>query len=181
MTAPEYVAARRVLLDALGALHDHLGNLILVGAQAVYLHAGTGALNVPPMTTDADLALNTQRLAGSPEIARTLLEAGFSPSANPGHWLRQPWSLARCVGCGCRHHGRSSPGRNHVQERESRPYPLASAATKPSRNPLDLRLKASRSSGPKAPVWMVFCHDWRPMRCLVIRPSRQPSSLWPAR
>ncbi|MDR0435526.1 MAG: hypothetical protein LBH11_01965 [Propionibacteriaceae bacterium] len=87
MPAPEYTAARRVLLDALEALHDHLDNLILVGAQAVYLHTGEGTLNVPPMTTDADLALNTQRLTGSPEIARTLIDAGFTPSTNPGHWL----------------------------------------------------------------------------------------------
>jgi hypothetical protein len=87
MPAPEYVAARRVLLDALGALSDHLDNLVLVGSQAIYLHSGEGTLNVPPMTTDADLALNTQRLAGSPEIAQTLIGAGFSPSRNPGHWL----------------------------------------------------------------------------------------------
>jgi hypothetical protein len=114
MPAPEYVAARRVLLDALGALHDHLDNLILVGAQAVYLHTdaareqrlhagsaegkegvderseertGDGTLNVPPMTTDADLALNTARLAAAPEIAHSLISAGFSPSTNPGHWL----------------------------------------------------------------------------------------------
>ena len=87
MTAPEYVAARRVLLDALDALHDHLGNLVLVGAQAVYLHTGQGTLAVPPMTTDADLALNTTRLADRPEIAETLTNAGFTPSGNPGHWL----------------------------------------------------------------------------------------------
>jgi hypothetical protein len=87
MPEPAYVAARRVLLDALDALRDHLDSLVLVGAQAVYLHAGDGTLNVPPMTTDADLALNTQRLAGSPEIAQTLIDAGFTPSTNPGHWL----------------------------------------------------------------------------------------------
>jgi len=87
MTASEYVAARRVLLDALEALHDHLDNLILVGAQAVYLHSGEGALTVPPMTTDGDLALNAAQLADSPEIAQTLIHAGFAPSDNPGHWL----------------------------------------------------------------------------------------------
>lgn len=87
MTAPEYVAARQVLLDALDALHDHLDNLILVGAQAVYLHTGQGTLAVPPMTTDADLALNTAHLADSPEIAQTLVDSGFSPFGNPGHWL----------------------------------------------------------------------------------------------
>jgi len=87
MPAPEYVAARRVLLDALTALHEHLGNLILVGSQAVYLHTGEGTLSVPPMTTDGDLALNTQHLAATPEIAQTLIDAGFSPGKNPGQWL----------------------------------------------------------------------------------------------
>lgn len=56
--APEYVAARRVLLDALAALEGHLDNLILVGAQAVYHHAGDADLNIPLMTTDGDLALS---------------------------------------------------------------------------------------------------------------------------
>lgn len=42
--APEYVAARRVLLDALEALKDHLPSLILVGAQAVYHHTGISGL-----------------------------------------------------------------------------------------------------------------------------------------
>ena len=87
MTAPEYVAARHVLLDALDALHDHLDNLILVGAQAVYLHTGEGTLAAPPMTTDGDLALNTTALADTPEIAQALADAGFAPSGNPGHWL----------------------------------------------------------------------------------------------
>lgn len=44
--APEYIAARRVLLDALVALEGHLDNLILVGAQAVYHHAGDADLNI---------------------------------------------------------------------------------------------------------------------------------------
>lgn len=51
MIAPlpqEYVAARRVLLDALTALAAHRDQIILVGAQAVYHHAGTGDLNVVP-------------------------------------------------------------------------------------------------------------------------------------
>lgn len=37
---PLYVLARRVLLDALEALRPHKNALILVGAQAVYLHTG---------------------------------------------------------------------------------------------------------------------------------------------
>lgn len=38
---PRYVAARRVLLDALTVLASHGDAIILAGAQAVYLHTGT--------------------------------------------------------------------------------------------------------------------------------------------
>ncbi|WP_207922292.1 hypothetical protein [Saccharopolyspora terrae] len=85
--APEYVAARRVLLDALTALDGHLDNLVLVGAQAVYHHSGSADLNVPLMTTDADLAVNTHELADAPEIGGLMRAAGFTPGPNPGHWL----------------------------------------------------------------------------------------------
>jgi hypothetical protein len=37
---PGYVAARRVLLNALFALEAHLDALVIAGAQAVYLHTG---------------------------------------------------------------------------------------------------------------------------------------------
>ncbi|MQY19606.1 hypothetical protein [Nocardia macrotermitis] len=85
--APEYVAARRVLLDALVALEDHLDNLILVGAQAIYYHAGSADLNVPLMTTDADLTVDTRGLADAPEIGGVMRAAGFTPGPNPGHWV----------------------------------------------------------------------------------------------
>lgn len=85
--APEYVAARRVLLDALAALEVHLDNLILVGAQAVYHHTGETDLSVPLMTTDADLAINTTDLADVPEIGGVLRAAGFTPGPNPGRWV----------------------------------------------------------------------------------------------
>ena len=73
---PEYIAARRVLLDALGALEHHLDSLVLVGAQAVYHHTGEGNVTVPLLTTDADLALNTRFLADTPEIGSLLLTWG---------------------------------------------------------------------------------------------------------
>lgn len=85
--APEYVAARRVLLDALVALEGHLDNLVLVGAQAVYHHSGAADLNVPLMTTDADLAVNTHELADAPEIGGLMRAAGFTAGSNPGHWV----------------------------------------------------------------------------------------------
>lgn len=85
--APEYVTARGVLLDALVALDGHLDNLVLVGAQAIYHHTGSTDVNVPLMTTDADLAVNTRELADVPEIGGLLRAAGFTPGPNPGHWV----------------------------------------------------------------------------------------------
>lgn len=66
--SPEYVAARRVLLDALDSLRPHLDAIVLVGAQAVYLHAPLGDPR-PTYTTDADLALNPELLATHPDIS----------------------------------------------------------------------------------------------------------------
>jgi hypothetical protein len=83
--APEYVAARRTLLDALDALASHQPSLVLIGAQAVYLHTGSQGMIVPPMTTDADLALDTDLLGDHPEIAASMHDAGFQ-SGQPGHW-----------------------------------------------------------------------------------------------
>lgn len=86
--SPEYVAARRVLLDALESLRPHLDAVVLVGAQAVYLNAPLGDPR-PTYTTDADLALDPELLATQPDIARSLGDAGFtpSPSGNPGSWI----------------------------------------------------------------------------------------------
>lgn len=84
---PEYISARRVLLDALEALDAHRKSVILVGAQAVYEHTGAANLIEVPTTTDADLALDVTRLANDPEIASTLLNAGFAPGKNPGSWI----------------------------------------------------------------------------------------------
>lgn len=85
---PEYVRARRVLFDALEALHDHLEAIILVGAQAVYLHTGDTNLAVSPYTTDADLALDPSLLQSDPRLERAMGQAGFLlQSAHwPGRW-----------------------------------------------------------------------------------------------
>jgi hypothetical protein len=85
--APEYVAARGVLLDALRALNDHLPAIIVVGAQAVYLHTGSGDFVEPVMTTDGDLALDVASLGTEPEITAALKAANFKPGTNPGSWL----------------------------------------------------------------------------------------------
>lgn len=85
---PLYVAARRVLLDALEALREHLSAVVLVGAQAVYVHTGEADLAVAPFTTDADLALDPRRLGPEPLIELALGGAEFRPSVAVGHWER---------------------------------------------------------------------------------------------
>lgn len=83
----EYVAARRVLLDALDALTAHLDALVLVGAQAIYLHTGEGDLAVAPYTTDADIAVDPAALIAEPALEETMLAAGFVLGAQPGIWF----------------------------------------------------------------------------------------------
>lgn len=79
--APEYIIARRVLLDALAALERQLPSLVLVGARAVYLHTGGDAdLNVPLLSTDADLALDTDSLGESPRSARSFASQDSCPA-----------------------------------------------------------------------------------------------------
>jgi hypothetical protein len=72
-----YVAARRVLLDALEALGPHRVAATLVGAQAVYLRVGDADIAVAPTTTDGDLALNPALLLAAPPLERLMRGAGF--------------------------------------------------------------------------------------------------------
>lgn len=89
---PLYVEARRVLLDALDALKPHLGAVIVVGAQAVYLQTGPSGLAVAPYTTDGDLALDPRLLREAPELETAMRDAGFElrvsadGSTKPGTW-----------------------------------------------------------------------------------------------
>lgn len=89
---PRYVAARRVLLDALTALAPHGDAVILAGAQAIYLHTGTAELAIAPYTTDGDLVLNPHLLEEVPELEAGMTAAGFhlqrmGGHAEPGIWL----------------------------------------------------------------------------------------------
>lgn len=84
--APEYVLARRVLLDALAGLVEQRDAVVLVGAQAIYLHVGDADLAVAPMTTDGDLAIDPRKLADVPVIGEAMSAAGFVPTGQPGSW-----------------------------------------------------------------------------------------------
>lgn len=74
---PLYIAARRVLLDAIGALSGHIDAIVLVGAQAVYIHAGEADLAVAPFTTDGDLAIDPRVLGSNPLLEVALDAANF--------------------------------------------------------------------------------------------------------
>lgn len=92
---PRFVAARRVLLDALTALAPQTRAVILVGAQAIYLRTGSADLSatVTPFTTDGDLALNPAELEDVPELESAMRMAGLhlAPQdgghVEPGMWV----------------------------------------------------------------------------------------------
>ena len=84
---PLYVRARSALLDATDALAEQLDAIVLVGAQAVYLHTGDADLAVAEYTTDADLCVGPDMLADSPLLGDLLAAAGFTSGTQPGSWL----------------------------------------------------------------------------------------------
>lgn len=84
------VAARGALLDALDALSVHTDAVIVIGAQAIYLHTGAAPVALAEATKDSDLALDTRRLAEHPLIEDAMLAAGFHlnlEDRQPGAWL----------------------------------------------------------------------------------------------
>lgn len=82
-----YIQARRVLLDGLEALGSHRDAVILVGAQAIYLHTGDVEFALPAFTRDGDLVLDRDALSGDPLIETVLKRAGFVLSGQPGTWI----------------------------------------------------------------------------------------------
>ena len=86
----EYIDARETLLDAVEALGPHRDAVILVGAQAIYVHtAGDNAsFAIPPFTYDADLALDPEVLGDRPQIVDAMRGAGFQLADQPGLYTR---------------------------------------------------------------------------------------------
>lgn len=87
MFDPRYVVARSVLLDALDALGRQRDAVIVVGAQAIYLHTGAIDLAVPEFTVDADLALDPASLLDAPEIESAMRAARFERGNRVGAWI----------------------------------------------------------------------------------------------
>src|SRR3712207_6315573 len=84
------VQARSVLLDALLALADHRDSIIVIGAQAIYLHTGAAPTAVAETTKDSDLAVDVRTLRQDPHIDDAMEQAGFflDPiSRQPGAWM----------------------------------------------------------------------------------------------
>ena len=85
---PLYVRARAALLDAAEALAEQLDAVVLVGAQAVYLHTGDADfVATAPYTTDADFCIAPAHLNDTPLLYELLTAHGFSPGEHPGAWL----------------------------------------------------------------------------------------------
>jgi len=84
--------ARRGLLDALEALQDHLDAIVLVGAQAIYLHTGEAEVALAAYTTDGDLVVDPSILGTDPRIENALAAGGFKPLNNKnGHRVIGSW------------------------------------------------------------------------------------------
>lgn len=84
------IRSRSVLLDALEALRDHRESVVLIGAQAIYLHTGELRVALPAMTKDSDIAIDSRTLASEPLIEEAMRSAGFLPDAErpqPGTWI----------------------------------------------------------------------------------------------
>jgi hypothetical protein len=82
-----YSVARSALLDALEALHEQRDAVILVGAQAIYIHTGDADIAVPAYTSDGDLLLEPARLKDEPKLAAAMERARFRRGSQPGSWL----------------------------------------------------------------------------------------------
>lgn len=88
-----YVAARRVLMDALEDLVEHADAVVVVGAQAVYIRCGATNIGIADYTTDGDLALDCDRMTEIPLLedamrARFTHAVGQTGHEQPGVWTR---------------------------------------------------------------------------------------------
>lgn len=85
-----YAATRSALLDALDALAGQHRALILVGAQAIFLHTGEIDEAIATETKDADLAVDPRELSSDPRIEQAMTAAHFHldlTNPQPGSWI----------------------------------------------------------------------------------------------
>lgn len=77
------VRARCVLLDALAALDAQRDALVLVGAQAIYLHTASVEFTVDETTKDSDLAIRYTCAPVDSEAGGGDDAGGLSPRRDP--------------------------------------------------------------------------------------------------
>lgn len=89
MIDDQVVRARRALLDALEALGSHRKSIILVGAQAIYLHTGMAEVALAEFTTDADLVIDSRELSDAPLVEAAMKAGRFlhPVDRNPRVWV----------------------------------------------------------------------------------------------
>ncbi len=85
-----HIEARETLLDAVEALGPHSEAVILVGAQAIYVHTAPtdASFALSPFTYDADIVLDPELLGSSPAIVDAMSRAGFQLGDQPGLYRR---------------------------------------------------------------------------------------------
>jgi len=84
------VQARSALLDALTALSEHRDSVVVIGAQAIYMHTGAAEVALAEAIKDSDLAIDSRSLGPDPLIEAAMTRANFilNPDAGqPGSWI----------------------------------------------------------------------------------------------
>lgn len=84
------IEARSALLDALEALSAQRDAVIVIGAQAIYLHTGNAVVALAEATKDSDLAVDPRALHSEPLLEEAMTRAKFylNPfSGQPGAWM----------------------------------------------------------------------------------------------
>lgn len=86
------VETRTALLNAIEALAPFRSNLIVVGAQAVYMLTGDVPVGLAATTKDSDVVIDPAMLAAEPRLEVAMTKAGFHPnleSSQPGSWINE--------------------------------------------------------------------------------------------
>lgn len=158
------VRSRGALLDALDALSDHRDAVIVIGAQAIYLHTASAAVALAEATKDSDLAIDPRTLGDDPRIEAAMAAAGFYPdpsNGQPGAWVNDagipvdlmvPEALAGPGGMNTR--GARVPPHDRRAMRRARGLEAAvidnSLMDIPALEPADPRVFEARVAGPAA-------------------------------
>lgn len=154
------VQACSALLDALDAGREHREAVILIGAQAIYVHTGRADIALAEATKDSDLALDTRHLANDPRIDQAMTAAGFIQDVTtglPGAWInptRVPLTWW-------------SPKPSQAQPAASAEAPASLRTPRRRHGALSAwRLRSSTTRRGPSPLWARATTDSAPLRWL---------------